>query len=151
MVFTEPPPPVPSTSRTSGRRSSFAICSDMHLLAADRRVGGAAAHREVVAADHDRPAVDAAAPEHEVGRLERLELAIVAVLRAAREGADLVEAVRDRAAASIRSRTVSRPASCWRLTLSGPPICRASASRRRNSSMSASQLMSRLDPRTARL
>ena len=51
--------------------------------------------------------------------------------------------------AAIRSRTVSRPASCWRLTLSGPPIWRASASRRRNSSMSLSQPISRpaLDPR----
>src|SRR4051812_43520107 len=43
----------------------------------------------------------------------------------------------------MRSRTVSLPPSCWRLTFSGPPICRASASRRRNSSMSASQLMPR--------
>ena len=29
IVFTEPPPPVPSTRRTIGRRSSFAICSDI--------------------------------------------------------------------------------------------------------------------------
>ena len=44
--------------------------------------------------------------------------------------------------ASTRSRTVSRPPSCWRLTLSGPPISRARASRRRNSSSSAVQFIS---------
>ena len=63
-----------------------------HLLLPDRRVGRAAAHREIVAADHDRPAVDPAAAEHEIRRLERLELAVLAVLGAAGERADLVEA-----------------------------------------------------------
>ena len=64
----------------------------MHLLAADRSVGGAAAHREVVASDDDRPPIDAPAPKHEIGRQERLQFAIRAVLRFAGEGADFVEA-----------------------------------------------------------
>ncbi len=63
-----------------------------HLLAADRRIRRAAAHGEIVAADHDRPAFDPPAPEHEIRGLERLKLAVVAILRAARERADLVKA-----------------------------------------------------------
>src|SRR4029079_8862330 len=39
----------------------------------------------------------------------------------------------------MRSRTVSRPWSCWRLTLSTPPISRANASRRASSSSSGFQ------------
>src|SRR5579859_2305802 len=42
--------------------------------------------------------------------------------------------------ASILSRTVSRPASFCRLTRSGPPIFRASSSRRRSSSTSGCQV-----------
>src|SRR3989441_4236983 len=39
----------------------------------------------------------------------------------------------------MRSRIVSRPPSCWRLTRSGPPSSSASSSRRRSSSISACQ------------
>src|ERR1700738_4425895 len=42
---------------------------------------------------------------------------------------------------SMRSRTVSRPPSCWRLTLSGPPMAWAMRSRRRNSSSSRCQFI----------
>src|SRR3977135_1016491 len=47
----------------------------------------------------------------------------------------------------MRSRTVSRPWSRWRLTLSTPPISRANASRRARSSSSGFQfiLLLRLD------
>src|SRR5258708_11005807 len=48
--------------------------------------------------------------------------------------------------ASIRSRTVSRPASCCLLTLSAPPIARAISWRRRSSSSSGSQLTATLWP-----
>src|SRR6202011_3367889 len=41
----------------------------------------------------------------------------------------------------MRSRTVSRPWSRWRLTLSTPPISRANASRRARSSSSGCQLI----------
>jgi len=46
--------------------------------------------------------------------------------------------------ASMRSRTVMRPALCCRATLSGPPISRAMAWRRRSSSSSGSQLITLL-------
>jgi hypothetical protein len=51
----------------------------------------------------------------------------------ATNGADLVETA-GIDEASIRSRTVSRPASCWRRTFSAPPIRSASALRRASSS-----------------
>src|SRR5262249_4717390 len=41
----------------------------------------------------------------------------------------------------MRSRTVRRPPSCWRLTLSGPPMACAMRSRRRNSSNSRCQFI----------
>ncbi len=63
----------------------------VHLLLPDRRVGGAAPHREVVASHHDRPAIDAAAPEHEVGRGEVGEASVVVVGRSSGDRADLVE------------------------------------------------------------
>ena len=64
-----------------------------HLLLPDRGIRRAAAHREVIAADHDGAALDPSPPEDEVGGLERLDVfAIVAVLRAPRDRADLVEA-----------------------------------------------------------
>src|SRR5471030_173527 len=44
---------------------------------------------------------------------------------------------------SMRSRTVSRPPSCWRFTLSAPPIRRFISWRRRSSSISGCQLMGR--------
>ena len=46
----------------------------VHLLGEDRRVGRAAPHGEVVAADDHRPPVDAAPAHHEVGRSELGEL-----------------------------------------------------------------------------
>ncbi len=64
----------------------------LHLLAADRGIGRPAAHGEIVAADHDRAAFDPAAPEHEIGGLKRLDLAVGAVFGPAGQRADLVEA-----------------------------------------------------------
>src|SRR6185437_8620049 len=46
----------------------------------------------------------------------------------------------------MRSRTVSRPWSRWRLTLSRPPISRANASRRARSSSSGFQIIRTLRP-----
>ncbi len=62
------------------------------VLAPDGRVGRAAAHGEVVAADHDRAAVDLGAPEHEVRRGEGDQVVVRVVARAAGDLADLVEA-----------------------------------------------------------
>ena len=63
----------------------------VHLLLEDRRVGGAAAHREVVAGHDDRSAVDAAPPHHEVRGRHVDDVAVVVVGGAAGERADLVE------------------------------------------------------------
>ncbi len=64
------------------------------LLLPDGGVGRAAAHGEVVPADHDGTTVDAAAPHYEVAGGERLELAVLAVAALAGQRADLVEGVR---------------------------------------------------------
>src|SRR6185295_1238067 len=62
------------------------------VLALDRGVGGAATHGEVVASDHDRPAVDLGAAEHEIRGRELHEVVVLVVLGAAGDLADLVEA-----------------------------------------------------------
>src|SRR3984893_2581152 len=63
----------------------------VHLLLEDGGVSRAAADGEVVAANHDRPAVDAAAAHYEVGGDDALQLGPL-VLRLAGQLADLVEA-----------------------------------------------------------
>ena len=84
MVLTEPPPPEPSMMRTIGRRNSAAMSSAISGLLRDGRIGRAAAHGEVVADHHHRPAVDAAAAEHAVGRRHVLQPAVRVVLAVAR-------------------------------------------------------------------
>ncbi len=64
------------------------------LLGLDPGVGGAAAHREIVADDDDAPPVEAGPAEHDVGGSEGLEAAAGTVLRLAGDGADLVQAAR---------------------------------------------------------
>ena len=61
-----------------------------HLLP-DGRVGGAAAHREVVALHHGAPPVDAPVAHDHVRGRELRQLAVVAVLALARQRAGLVE------------------------------------------------------------
>ena len=63
----------------------------VNLLLIDRRVRGSAAHREIVAADHDRTPVDPTATHDEVGGRHVDEIAVVVVRRATGERADLVE------------------------------------------------------------
>src|SRR3546814_13228854 len=67
--------------------SSDVCSSDLHLLLPDGGIGGTAAHGEVVAADHDRAAVEAAATEDEIGRAEIAEFAGGIVNGAAGNGA----------------------------------------------------------------
>jgi hypothetical protein len=62
------------------------------MLLLDRGVGGATAHGEVVAADHDRPAVDPGPPEDEVRRREVGEVVVTVVARLAGDLAQLVKA-----------------------------------------------------------
>ena len=126
--------------RMIGSRSSLRHALGEDRLHGDGGVGRAAAHREVVAQHDDRAAVDPGAAHDAVGGRELGELAVVVVLGLAGDGADLVEAARS-TRRSMRSRTVSRPPSCWRCTLSGPPISRAMRSRSLSSSSSRCQLM----------
>jgi len=60
-------------------------------LVLDAAIVGAAAHGEIVAGDGHRAPVDAPAAEDQVGRREIGQRAVSAVLRDAREAADLVE------------------------------------------------------------
>jgi hypothetical protein len=63
----------------------------VHLLLEDRGVGGAAADGEVVAAYHDRAAVDAPTAHHEVRRGQLGEPALLVVAAASGQRAHLVE------------------------------------------------------------
>ena len=77
------------------RQAEFARHLFRHQrLGGDRGVGRAAADGEIVADDHDRPAVDQPAAEHAIRRRERGEVAGGIVLGLAGDGADLVEASR---------------------------------------------------------
>ena len=61
-------------------------------LFADRRIGRAAAHREIVAADDHRPAVDRRPPEYIVRGRQLDQIAFFVVSRFAGDRADLVKA-----------------------------------------------------------
>src|SRR5262245_17548600 len=94
MVFTEPPPPDPSTRRISGRRSSLAICSHWRCL-------------PLIVASADPPRTVKSSPPTTTGRpstlarpkmkldgTELLEVVLLVVGRAAGDLADFVEASR---------------------------------------------------------
>ena len=112
IVFTEPPPPMPSTRRMCGSRSSSARPSAWLRLAPIDASDGPAADGEVVARDDDRPAVDLGRAEHEVGRRERDQLAVLVVLRRRRRPCRSRRTSPASTRRSTRSRTVSLPNSC---------------------------------------
>src|SRR5918999_5276448 len=62
------------------------------MLVLDGGVGGATAHREVVATDHHWPAVDPGPPEDEVRRREVGEVVVTVVARLAGDLPELVKA-----------------------------------------------------------
>src|SRR3984957_7234428 len=66
----------------------------LDLLLMDRRIGRTAAYGEVIGCDCDRPALDAAAAEDEVGCTKLQQFAIVAVGAHTGDTADLPEARR---------------------------------------------------------
>ena len=107
-----------------------------HHLLPDGGVGRPAADGEVVGLDHRAAPVDAALADDRVGRQEARQLARAVVLALARDARRSRGSCRRSSRRSTRSRTVSLPAACWRATRSGPPIWRASSSRRRSSSSS---------------
>src|SRR5882672_8253537 len=146
MVLTEPPPPEPSMMRMIGRRKSCAISSAISGLVE-------------IEASADPPRTVKSSPTTTTVRPSILprpntQLAGVRFLSSPRSSYSAVPETAPTSwklfsstSLSIRSRTVSRPWSRCRLTLSTPPISRANASRRARSSSSGFQfiLILRLD------
>src|SRR5215813_9025272 len=140
MVLTLPPPPEPSMMRMIGRRKSCAISSAISGLALieasaepPRTVKSSPTTTTVRPSTLPRPNTQFAgvtcfsspcasySPMPETAPISWKELASTIL--------------------SMRSRTVSRPWSRWRLTFSTPPISRANASRRASSSSSGFQII----------
>src|SRR5712672_3465803 len=146
MVFTEPPPPEPSMMRMIGKRKSCAISSAIKGLVE-------------IEASAEPPRTVKSSPTTTTVRPSILprpntQLAGVRFLSSPRSSYSAVPETAPTSwklfsstSLSIRSRTVSRPWSRCRLTLSTPPISRANASRRARSSSSGFQfiLVLRLD------
>src|SRR6266568_2898773 len=140
MVLTEPPPPEPSMMRTMGRRKSCAISSAIKGFAEidasaepPRTVKSSPTTTNVRPSTRARP---------------NTQFAGVTVLSSPDgwyspmpETAPISWKLPLSISLSMRSRTVSRPWSCCRLTLSTPPISRAKASRRASSSSSGFQFI----------
>src|SRR5665213_67395 len=146
MVFTEPPPPEPSMMRMMGKRKSCAISSAISGLA-------------LIEASAEPPRTVKSSPTTTTVRPSILprpntQLAGVKLVSWPSPSYSPTPAMAPTSwklfgsiSLSMRSRTVSRPWSRCRLTLSTPPISRAKASRRARSSSSGFQfiLVLRLD------
>src|SRR5437899_4844393 len=140
MVLTEPPPPEPSMMRTMGRRKSCAISSAISGLAE-------------IEASAEPPRTVKSSPTTTTVRPSTLprpntQLAGVRCLSSLFSSYSAMPEIAPISwkeflsiSLSMRSRTVSRPWSCWRLTLPTPPISRANASRRASSSSSGFQFI----------
>src|SRR5215813_261464 len=140
IVFTEPPPPEPSIIRMIGRRKSCAISSAINGFA-------------LIDASAEPPRTVKSSPTTTTVRPSTLprpntQLAGVRRFSSPRssyspipETAPISWKVSASTILSMRSRTVSRPWSRWRLTFSTPPISRANASRRASSSSSGFQII----------
>src|SRR6476620_1058623 len=140
IVFTEPPPPEPSITRMIGSRKSCAISSAISGLAE-------------IEASAEPPRTVKSSPTTTTVRPSTLprpntQLAGVRCLSSLFSSYSAMPEIAPISwkeflsiSPSMRSRTVSRPWSCWRLTLSTPPIARANASRRARSSSSGFQFI----------
>ena len=145
IVFTEPPPPDPSTSRTSGMRRSCAMRSARSCFS-------------LMFASAEPPRTVKSSPATITGRPSirprpKTKLAGVRSVSSPSAPYSATPAIAPiswklpaSSSRSIRSRTVRRPPACCRATFSSPPIRRASASRRRSSSSSGCQSIPRLPP-----
>src|SRR5436309_4897404 len=140
IVFTEPPPPEPSITRMIGRRKSCAISSAISGLAdieasaePPRTVKSSPTTTTVRPSTLPRPNTQLAGV--------RCLSSLLSSYSAMPEIAPISWKEFLSISLSMRSRTVSRPWSCWRLTLSTPPISRANASRRASSSSSGFQFI----------
>ncbi len=140
MVFTEPPPPEPSISRMMGRRKSCAISSAISGLA---EIEASAEPPRTVKSSPTtttvRPSI-LPRPNTQFAGV-RFFSSPCASYSAVPEIAPTSWKLFASTSLSMRSRTVSRPWSRCRLTLSTPPISRANASRRARSSSSGFQFI----------
>ena len=141
MVLTEPPPPEPSMMRTIGEPELLGHALRHDGLLLDGGVRRAAAHREVVAGHHDGAAVDDWRGRRRNWRASGRPGRRCRRRSPCRRWRRFRESVPASTRRSMRSRTVRRPPSCWRLTLSGPPMASAMRVRRSSSSSCASQAM----------
>src|SRR6185369_7393712 len=135
MVFTEPPPPEPSIRRMIGRRKSCAISSAIRGFA---EIDASAEPPRTVKSS---PTTTTVRPS--ILARPNTQLAGVSCVSSPCAPYTPMPAIAPNSwkltlsvSLSIRSRTVSRPWSRCRLTLSTPPISRANASRRARSSSS---------------
>src|SRR3990167_1472634 len=140
MVFTEPPPPEPSIIRTTGTRYWLAYRSmklDFSLIVASAEPPRTVKSSPVTATGRPsilpRP-ITALAGVRSTRSLAWSYSALPAMLPSSRK--ESLSSSR-----SMRSRTVSRPPSCWRFTLSAPPMRFVISWRRRSSSISGCQLI----------
>ena len=148
MVFTEPPPPEPSTRRMSGRRRSWAMRSHWPCLS-------------LIVASAEPPRTVKSSPPITMGRPSssarpktkfegvRATRSLLALYSARPAIFPISWKEPGSASLAMRSRMVSRPPSCWRWTRSGPPSSSANASRRRSSSISFCQSLT-VTPRSRR-
>src|SRR3954464_2009319 len=140
IVFTEPPPPDPSITRMIGSRKSCAISSaisgfvEIEASAEPPRTVKSSPTTTTV-----RPSI-LARPNTQLAGVSCLS-SLLSSYSAIPEMAPISWKELLSVSLSMRSRTVSRPWSCWRLTLSTPPISRANASRRASSSSSGFQFI----------
>src|SRR5438128_11846093 len=138
IVCTEPPPPDPSMTRMIGRRKSCAISSaikgfvEMEASAEPPRTVKSSPTTTTV-----RPST-LARPNTQFAGVSCFS-SPVSSYSPMPEIAPISWKLLSSAILSMRSRTVSRPWSRCRLTLSTPPISRANASRRARSSSSGFQ------------
>src|SRR3954452_14930281 len=140
IVFTEPPPPEPSMIRMIGSRKSCAISSAISGFAEieasaepPRTVKSSPTNTTVRPSIRARPNTQLAG----VSCCSSPFSSYSPMPETAPISWKLVGSTRP----SMRSRTVSRPWSRWRLTFSTPPISRANASRRASSSSSGFQII----------
>src|SRR3954463_2308638 len=146
MVFTEPPPPEPSITRTIGNRKSCAISSAISGFA---EIDASAEPPRTVKSSPTtttvRPSI-LPRPNTQLAGI-RLVSSPCSSYSPTPEIAPTSWKVFSSTSLSMRSRTVCRPWSRCRLTLLTPPISRANASRRARSSSSGFQfiLVLRLD------
>src|ERR1700733_5636954 len=140
MVFTEPPPPEPSITRTIGRRKSCAISSAIKGLA---EIDASAEPPRTVKSSPTTTTVRPSILPRPNTQLAGVKLVSspCSSYSATPEIAPTSWKVFASTRLSMRSRTVSRPWSRCRLTLSTPPISCANASRRARSSSSGFQFI----------